>query len=125
MAAQPPRIRITHVVDPSLHAGIQFSEGNPARPEEGDIVGQVAGKIDRIAPFDAPVRRIDHKTQPYEKPRGAFQTSSPGGVGNDSTRPKTEMHPSLMLGLTIPAGRRYNDPETLQSRCFCSRSNFL
>lgn len=43
MAAQPPRIGITHVIDPALDAGIQFREADAARLIQIDIVLEKTG----------------------------------------------------------------------------------
>jgi hypothetical protein len=51
------------VIDPALHARIQLREGDPTRLVVVHISLQPAGEIDRVAPHDQAVGRVDDEAQ--------------------------------------------------------------
>lgn len=64
MIAQSPRIGVAHMVDPSLHTGVQFSERNRVRLIEVDVALQPPPEVDGIAPLEQSVCWVDDETQP-------------------------------------------------------------
>ena len=67
--AQPPGVGVAHVVDPALHAGVQFGERDLTGPVRVQIALQPAGEVHRVAPLEPAVRRIHHEAQPGDAAR--------------------------------------------------------
>ena len=64
MPAQAPRIRIAHMVDPTLYAGIQLCKRDLPLLVGGDVALKTLCEFDDIARFQAAVRRVDDEAQP-------------------------------------------------------------
>lgn len=64
MTAQAPCIGVTHMVDPALDAGIEFSERDRPGLVQINIMFQSPPELDDIAPLEAAVGRVDDETQP-------------------------------------------------------------
>lgn len=64
MPPQPPGVGITHMVDPTLHAGIEFGKADAAGAPGLESRAQAPGGMDDFASFHAPVSRVDDQPEP-------------------------------------------------------------
>jgi len=62
ITAQAPAISVTHMVNPALHAGIQFAKADFPGLVEVEVMFQPPGEINGIAAFQTAVSGINHKT---------------------------------------------------------------
>lgn len=75
MRPQPPGVAIAHMVDPALHAGVQFGEGEPALTVEVDVAFQLPGKANYVTPLELAVGWVDNKAKPGNVASGGARLS--------------------------------------------------
>ncbi len=64
MFAQPPGIGVAYVVDPALHAGVEFGERDEPRSIGIEMAFEPTRKVHRVAALEQPMRRMDDEAQP-------------------------------------------------------------
>src|SRR5579872_820027 len=64
VAAKPPRIAMAHMIDPTLHASIQFGKADVPGLVQIEILLQATREVDGVARFDPPPMRPDDPAQP-------------------------------------------------------------
>lgn len=69
--AQSPGIGMAHMIDPALHAGIEFGKGDRPGPIGFVLLAEAAGGMAHLARLDPAVVREHHHAQPgYAAGRG-------------------------------------------------------
>ena len=64
VAAQTPRVGVTHMVDPALHAGVELGEADLAALPRRVAFAEPAARLHDLARLDPPVRREDDEAKP-------------------------------------------------------------
>ena len=64
MPTQPPGVGVTDVVDPALHAGIEFGKADLSAFVEVDIMLQAVGEVHGVAALESAVRGVNDEAEP-------------------------------------------------------------
>ena len=78
MPAQPPGIGITHMVDPALHTGVEFTEADPAFAPGLETLFQAATGFHHLARLHKAMVRVDDEAEPGD---AAASRQSLGAIG--------------------------------------------